>query len=224
MPYKPRTTKRPYRKAARKPLAKTRRRKKLGYATNISKSQRVCCKYTEPINVQLQLSNAYTWGYTFRPNCSYDPNFSGGGHQSMFRDQWFQLYEFTRCVKFMFKLVIFTDSDSPIDVVMVPTTTSSPIAFEQATETKGARVRTIQKYKPLTLKISSYVDRFMGNKKGTCLSDDAFKQGNSALSDKASCWIQLAAISRTSTTSNIWARVYLCQYLSFVEPIYQNQS
>lgn len=223
MPYnKKPTIKRLRRRPARKaPI----RRKKIGYTTNISRIQRVCCKYTEPLNVALQFSNGYMWNYVFRPNDTYDPNLTGAGHQPMFRDQWFNLYEYTRCIKFMFKLVVYTDSDSPIDVIVVPTSTNSTISFEQATETKGARIRTIQKYKPLTFKISSYVDRFLGNKKGTALSDDTFKQGASAaLSDKASCWVQIAAISRASVTSNMWCRVYLCQYLSFIEPIYQNQS
>lgn len=225
MPYKSKTTKRPYRKAARKPAAKTRTRKKLSFSTNISEKENVCLKYTEPFNVALSVGNGYTWAYCFRPNDLFDPNYTGGGHQAMMRDQWYTLYEFARCIKYSLKIVIFTDSDSPIDVCLLKTNQNSTIAFEQATETKGAKNRILQKYRPLVLKTSSTVDRALGNKKPAVMYDDAFKQGASAaLVDKATVWIQMIAISRASVNANIWTRVYLTQYAQFVEPIYQNQS
>lgn len=201
------------------------RASRVPFRTNIPDTMRVALKYTEPINYSLAVGNAYTFFYTFRLNDCYDPNFSGGGHQPMFRDQWYSLYEYARCLGFKFQLTVYTDSDVPIDVHLVPTSSSTTIAFEQALETKQCQTRTIQKYKPCVLRFNGFVDRFLGNRKGTYLTDDTFKQPvSAALPDKATCFMQFGAISRASATSTIYMRVQHVQFLSFTEPLYQNLS
>lgn len=218
---------------ARRPLkgrtTKTYRKRRTAirrpFSVNIAPITRVCLRYNEPVNYSLAVGNGYTLAQVFRPNCLYDPNFTGSGHQGMMRDQWYQLYEYGKCMGYSYKITVMTDSDSPIDVHLTPTTTSATIAFEQATETRGSRMKTMQKYKPVVMTHKAYVDRSLGNPKGTWTRDDLFKQSaGSPLVDKASVWLQLGAISRASTTANVWIRIQLLQYVAFVEPIYQNQS
>ena len=143
----------------------------------------------------------------------------------MMRDQWFSLYEYVRCIGYFFKISAYTDSLSPVEFFLLPTNTSTTIGFEQATETKGARLRTLTQAKPSHFTIRNYTDRALGNKKHTVITDDTFKQSaGAALSDKASAWLQFGVISRASSNANVWFRISLVQYCSFVEPIYQNQS
>jgi hypothetical protein len=195
------------------------------FSVNIAAITKVALRYNEPVNYSLALGNGYTLAQVFRPNCLYDPNFTGSGHQGMCRDQWYTLYEYGRVMGYKFKITVMTDSDSPVDVHLTPTSSSSTIFFEQALETRGSKMRTIQKYKPCTMFHQAFVDRSLGLPKGTFSRDDGFKQpAGAALSDKASCWLQFGAISRASSTASIWIRVQLVQFAVFVEPLYQAQS
>lgn len=212
-------------KVARGRVYRPRRLIRKRYPTNIPEVQKVALKYSELFNVQLAAGNLYTWNYVFRPNDLFDPNFTGVGHQAMCRDQWYQLYSAARCIGFKFKFVIYTDSDSPVDIMLTQTDSSSTISFEPAVEWKGSKVRTLQKYKPVVLYYNGYVDQCLRNRKGTCLIDDTFKQTSGVpLDAKSSVWLQMGAISRASSTANIWTRVHLVQFVRFMEPIWQLQS
>lgn len=233
MPYL-RRTRRPRRLPARRPTRRPRKpmyrrtrivKARSRYSVNVPPMQKVALKYNELFNISLNAGNSYTWSYIFRPNDMYDPNFTGTGHQSMFRDQWYTLYEYARCVAFKFKVTFFTDSDAPLDVSLGSTESNSGIPFEYGLETKGFKTRTIQKYKPAVLNHGGLTDRVLHNPKRTCLIDDTFKQpAGTSLPDKATCWVQMGAIARASSTTNLWVRVQILQYARFVEPIWQSQS
>lgn len=226
MPYKKSAKKRP---APWKKLRPMRRKPNLGnpkvvYPVAPPNIQRACLKYTETFSPQIT-TLAPSYQYMWRPNDVYDPNFTGTGHQAMFRDQMFSLYNWVRCVAYRITYKILTDSDSPVEVCLCPVESSTLVSQEALMEYKNSRKGWTTRNKPLTLSYSTLVDRHLGNRKYTALTDDLFKQPQgSALDSKATAWVQFSALNRGDGTTKIYLQVSIKQYVQFSEPTQQGQS
>lgn len=212
-------SKRTYKKRARgRP---TRR-----YAVSIPNLMRVRLKYNDVYNLATLVGGAET-NTVWRPNDLFDPFFSGIGHQSLFRDQWYGLYHWARCIAFTMKITIInTENNFPLHVCMLPMQDSSVITFATASEMKGCKKAVITNSRPVKLYLRYYVDRFLGNKKGTCITDDQFKQGTSSpLDQKASCWVHIY-FKNFNTVKDLAPMVQyeVIQMCGFSEPIVQSLS
>lgn len=185
--------------------------------------QRACLKYTETLKVPLT-TLAPSYSYMWRPNDVYDPNYSGIGHQSMYRDQFFLLYNWVRCCAYKITYRIISDSQSPIEVCLCPVESGTTSPIESLMEYKFAKKGWVTSQKPMTISFSSLVDKHLGNQKYTCFTDDTFKQNTSALDSKATAWVQFAALNRGDGAVNLYTEVSIKQYVQFSEPIQQSQS
>lgn len=221
MPGKPR---RKYGKKKKSTSKRTYRKKGRGYAVSPPRIMRVKLKYQDVYSTGTITSGSETY-LTWRPNDTYDPLYTGAGHQSMFRDQWFGMYHWARCIGFKMKITLINTSANPVNVVMVGLQDSTAATYAPACEMKGAKKAMVTAEKPAVLYYKGYVDRFLCNKKGTALSDDAFKQGPSAALDVAStCWVHVIFKNFTSVSTELLVQYEILQMCAFSEQIIQAQS
>lgn len=216
--------KKTFRKKRVFPRSRTNRgNKKMIYPVAPPNIQRACLKYNESYSNLIPTASYAS--YVWRPNCIYDPNYSGTGHQSMYRDQYFQLYSWVRCVAFTIQYKIVSDSDTPCEVVLCPIETNTGASYDQLLEYKGCKKGVCTKSKPCYLSMSFLVDRLLGNRKYTCLIDDLFKQSSAATLDgKATAWVQFSAVNRGAVGVNLFYNVSIKQYVQFSEPVNQSLS
>lgn len=220
-------------KASKKVVVVKRRRfrrrnkgnKKVVYPVCPPPNQRLCLKYSDCINYQLS-SLQPTKIFIYRPNCLYDPDYTGVGHQSLFRDQMFGLYQFARTVGFKITVKLVSDSLTPCEVVLYRMPDVGSTLHDTAREIKGARKGLLTSQKALYLNTFWLVDKFLENKKYTCLTDELYKQTpTAALPGDQSCWMGLSMkYLATSGTVNIYYEINIKQYSKFEEPIMPTQS
>lgn len=203
-----------------------KRRPRMGYVTGIPSVMKVALKYSDSFDIGLRSTNAWQVQKVFRPNDLFDPNYTDTGHQSMLRDQWYQLYEYAACIGFGMQFQFYTNCSSPVEVCICKMESETvPASLPAAIETKGNITRYLKKDLPITISLRGYTDRVLGNRKGTFMTDDSFKQPvNNTLPFKSSCWYCFWLLSRASVDADVWCRVKLVQYTRFVEPIDQIQS
>jgi len=194
--------------------------RKVIYPVAPPSKMRACLKYTDIWYFSLTQANP-TGQTMWRPNCLYDPFYSGIGHQAMFRDQFYAMYGFARCCAFSVQVRIMSDSIIPTEVVLFKYDVSTLPAHTDAREYKGTKKGFVTSQKPLTLSMSYLVDRFLENKKYTAFTDDSFKQSaGSALPVNASCWVGLSAYNTalSAATIGITYQFNIKQYVQFCEP------
>lgn len=197
---------------------KNKGNRKVVYPVAPSARQRACLKYTDIWYFNLT-GLAPTQQTMWRPNCLYDPFFTGLGHQSMFRDQFYAMYGYARCCAFSIYVRIMSDSLTPTEVVLFRYDVSTLPAHTDAREYKGSKKGFVTSQKPLTLSMSYLVDRFLENNKYTCFTADDFKQpAGSALPAIASCWVGLSSYNTGSTNVGLTYEFNIKQYCQFSEP------
>ena len=199
-------------------LTRYRKRRLRPYIVAPPPKQNVCLKYVETLTGQLTSVSAYSQT-VWRCNDTYDPNYTSAGHQSMFRDQFFAMYSFSRCPAWSIYIKIMSDSNIPTECVLYPNDTFTTAAHTDAREYRGASKGFVTLNKPLTLKYRALTDRFLQNKRYTVFTDDKFKQGPSAaLSDEATCWMMLSYYYTGSSSSvNLTWQISIRQYTQFSE-------
>lgn len=196
------------------------------YATSIPNIMKVKLKYQDVLQLTELNAGSPVQYYRWVPNDLYDPLYETGGHQAMMRDQWYTLYHWGRCVGFKVKVTIFSTSVSPVHVCMLSKEDSNIQTYVQAVEMKNCKKGVVTSEKPLVLYTRGYVDRFLGNRRGTALSDDMFKQEPGAgLNTKAQCHVHFYfQYFMSSGLANLVAQYEILQYCQFSEPIMQSQS
>jgi len=162
----------------------------------------------------------------WRPNDLYDPLYSGAGHQSMLRDQWYALYHWGRCTGFDFGISMINTSLSPVHVIMVLLEDLSTITYEQAAEMRNSQRTVVTSSKPAKLSVSCLVDKFLGNRPGTSLTDDQFKEPSTASLDvKATAWLHVYyKFFPVAGSAELLVSYDLKQRVQFSEPVIQAQS
>lgn len=182
------------RKSGRKVVRKVVRKvaRKPAYMVAPPPKMKVCLKYTDLYTSTLT-NIVPNQAYTYRPNNTFDPYCTGAGHQAMFRDQFFAMYAYARCCAFSVYVRIMYDSNVPVECILYTYDVSAVPSHTDAREYRGTRKGFVSAQKPLVLKMSGLVDRFLENRRYTCFIDDQFKQGPSAsLSNQATVWVGLS--------------------------------
>lgn len=216
----------------RKAKPKTFRKRNKGnpkvvYPTSPPRIMRACLKYVD--NKLISLTGPAPTNYSvWRPNDTFDPDYSGVGHQSMFRDQFYSLYNWCRCIAYTHVIKIVSDSDIPTEVLFGPQESPTFTTHPAFSEAKWVKKCLVTRNKPYTMKLSFLVDRVLGNRKYTALTDDTFKQANNvSLSQAASCWTCVSVNNPNisgANTVNIYIEHSIKQYVQFSEPTQQTQS
>lgn len=214
-------TKKFYKKTAKRRRKRHFKRKKImrvSYPIAPARRLSACLKYNESLRTNLTYL-VPNYNFTFRPNDLYDPNYSGAGHQQMFRDQLYAMYSFARCLKWSIKVHVMSDSDIPVLVNLLPTDGTAFPTMQDGIEYRNSRKGFVSKSKPLRLGFWSYVDKFLENRRGTALTDDQFKQPQeAALPFNSACFMAIMAeYPFTSGSANIWFNVSIKTYCVFCE-------
>lgn len=179
--------------------------------------QRICLKYADLVAQTLTSSVQYNQ-FIFRPNDMFDPDWTNVGHQSLFRDQMYAMYSYARCVAFTFSVIVSTDAFTPVEVLLYRNDTSTASSHSVAREYSGTRRALVVAGKPVKLSMSALVDRFLQNRKYTCLTDDKFKQPeNASLGSPESCWVGLSYYYPGGSSVNVFAQWNIKQYCQFAE-------
>lgn len=180
--------------------------------------QKICLKYTDIISTQLSVNNP-TYYYMWRPNDIFDPNYTNAGHQHLYRDQMFLMYSFFRCVAWKLSVKIINESDTPILCALYQNDSATNADSSALLEYKGTRKAWVTKSKPIVLSMNFLVDRFLQNRKYTCLSDDTFKQDSSTtLQNNSTCWVGFFAnYGGSQGSANLYLQWDLKTYGQFSE-------
>lgn len=202
----------------------TRRGRGRGYQVAPPRIQRLCLKYVDNKAYTLTAASPYL-AYMWCPNDMFDPDYTGVGHQAMMRDQYYQLYNWGRCIAYKITVKLISDNVTPVEICLCPVESPTTVQHELLMEYKGARKSYLSSNKPLTLSYKSLVDVHLGNRKYTALIDDSFKQNTAVLPQKAGAWVQMSAKNTTGAASvSFWYTVEIKQYVQYSEPLQQNQS
>lgn len=178
-----------------------------------------CLKYAENVSMGNQVigqNQTITW----IPNDLYDPYYTGTGHQSLFRDQLYDLYFYGRCLAYKIECdIICTNATAPVDIALLRTgdVANVPTSMSQVIEQPNVKfVRINGSSGRAKLSLFTYVDRNLGNRKGTALYDDRFKQGpNSGLPSIAGCVNQVITASSDGSSYTVQVFVRIWQYARF---------
>jgi len=163
----------------------------------------------------------------FRTNDLYDPDFSGTGHQSYFRDQMFTLYQYARVLSISIKCTCVTDSASvPLMLVLSPLQNISGTAdtvITTASERKGAKSAYITGSSGVkVLSASIGCDKFFGQPSRATLTDTAYLQAvGSALAGSYSMWYEIVAYGLSASSQNVYVKVEIEQVARFEQPLQQ---
>lgn len=162
----------------------------------------------------------------FRINDLFDPDLTGGGHQSYFRDQMFAIYQYARVLSASIKCTCITDSAQvPLMLVLSPLQNISGTAdtvITTAAERKGSKSAYIngQLVKVLSASLSS--DKFFGQAPNSTLTDTAYLQAvGSALTGSYSMWFEMLAYGLSASTQNVYVKVEIEQIARFEQPLQQ---
>lgn len=182
-------------------------------------------RYTE--NISLTSTSGSLAGTVWRINDLYDPNSTGAGHQSYFRDQMFALYLIGRVLWASIKITIISSAaQTPIIVTLGPNQSGGYDADTQvASERKGSKECYINGQQIKTLKCHSSSDYYFGQKKGVTLIDTSYAQLSSAsVGTLNTMWYQILMKSLDTSTVTVYFKVDIEQITRFEEPQQQTSS
>lgn len=162
----------------------------------------------------------------FRINDLVDPYYTGVGHQSLYRDQMYSLYEYGRVVAASIQVSCCTPNGNTVFKVVLQAATSglTDNDMNTASERTGAITRLVQGYNgQYPMKIYSTCDRYFGLRRYTTQHDSVYRQANTSVSnigDANSMWYMILANDLTAgASSNLVVNVKICQYTIFEEPL-----
>lgn len=217
--------KRKYNKKNKKAGKKTYKNYNKVIPTAPSNHNLVKLRYTE--NIVLTSLLGAVASYVYRINDLHDPNYTGTGHQSYFRDQMFSMYQFARVLWASIKVSLITDTAQvPMYVVLGPNQSGTADSdMQTGSERKGSKECYLNGQLVKTIKCSSSCDYYFGQKKGSTLIDSAYLQlSTSSLGSGDTMWYQILAKSLNSTTQNVYVKVDIEQIARFETPLQQISS
>lgn len=188
-------------------------------------SQTVKLRYTENITLT-SLSITNTNGYIFRINDLFDPNYSGSGHQSYFRDQMFAMYNYGKVLWASIKITVIVPNTSSFLIVLGPNQSGTlDTDIQTASERKGSKETYINQQFLKTMTCASSSDYYFGEPKGsTRLGANYAQSSSTSLSSANSMWYQIMLKELNSTTNGVYIKIDLEQITRFEGPYQQSGS
>lgn len=230
MPYK-KGQKRGAKKAPRKKYNK-RKAKFNKPSTTIVKSpgfsdtMYVRLKYAEEIRLFSGVTSYFT--YTFRANSCYDPNYTAGGHQPMYFDQYSAIYSRYRVLGSAIKINAINSSATSASNLVLQSGTDHSVLTDLTTLLEQSRshiARTIPIAQRYPMRIKSYVStrKACGLNKKQVFDEDysAAVTGN-----PNQIWYHniMASSVDGSTAIDVRCMVLITYYVQFFDRVIQSQS
>lgn len=191
--------------------------------------------FTQQKLVKLRYSEYKTYTSTsggivsqiYRLNDLYDVDYSGIGHQSLYRDQLFAIYARARVLGVSIKIRGCSNSPYIFKVVAGPIQSgSADTNLDTAAERKGSRS---QLYNPnsngVLMKYYSTCDNYFGLSKGTTRKEDVYIQTNGGtLGGMQTMYYQILCRECTANTGSMVINVDIVQYVIFEQPLQVSSS
>lgn len=159
------------------------------------------------------------------PNDLFDSTAVAGNQQSYMRDQLYQWYNFARCIKWsVYIKALATDSVRPVELLLGLSNGVPDTDINLAKQRKNTIFKMVNANQQSTLYLKDYVDKSLGNPKGTAYRDDAFQQSNAAVLGTDSR-VQLQLLCRdtlgqyTNGATMCVASIKICQWCRFQDPL-----
>ena len=202
----------------------TRRKKKGKGIVNLNKSLNPSSGFPESLKVKLcysQFGNFTVPGSTvnggtiFLTNSLFDPWYSGGGSQAMYRDQLYALYD--EAVVYGFKYIIQLSSNStvPYYAAVEPSLTLAiDTDISGLTERGQSKCKVLSEGHPSVFKGYVSIAKQFGTTKSRIMSDDLFSHSASGNPTNKGC-IKLCAVDPTSAGGTCYFRIEATFYTVF---------
>ena len=203
----------------RKKTAPRRRRKKIKhqFIQALQPIYRTQLKYVDYKHITLDTANP-EGSFVFRLNDLFDPDYTATGHQSKYRDQFYQLYNYGRVMAVSIKIIYTHDDKNPIRLIAGPNGDNYVSSFSAFSEDRKVQKRLITQDRSCMTYYKTYVDKHLGNKKGTWQTDNSFEQSSSGtLANTASCWysVNLSRFFTVQVISTVCMQVEIKQLVEF---------
>ena len=174
-------------------------------------------KYVDYKHVTLDNANPEA-SYVFRLNDLFDPDYTATGHQAKYRDQYYQLYNYGRVMSVAIRIHYTHDNANPIKLIAGPGGDNYVSSFGAFSEDRNVHKRLLTNERAYPTYYRAYVDKHLGNKKGTWRTDNSFEQTATAtLANPASCWyhVNLQRFFNLQAVSTVCLQIEIYQYVEF---------
>jgi len=161
----------------------------------------------------------------WRLNDTYDPDLTGSGHQWLYRDQLYSMYQYCRVTYVSIQIKVTSTADPATSVGHVSLGPAQSGGADSSVTTLIERPGS--KYgvctygtNPLVLSWSTGVDRYFGQKRGHVLYSDGFEQPSTAsLAAAFSVYCQLLYKDHGGATSYLRGSYRIVMYCQFEQKI-----
>lgn len=215
----------------RKPAAKRAVKKRRTYKSRIPKiitsppmHQWIKLRYVD--NYLLAPSVNYVTRI-WRVNDLYDPDYTGGGHQSLYRDQYFTIYKWGRVTAAKLTLEITPLNGGIYNCCLCPiynVAGYAPVAdtlIGTAIERPYARNETVSSYnngRKMSLYMTS--DKYFGQPRGETMTESNFEQNmGGSIGQDFSMWFQLLGFDVSGGGYSVYVKAIIEQWVRFENPI-----
>lgn len=161
----------------------------------------------------------------FRLNSTYDPDFTGGGHQPYGRDTYASIYAKYRVFACSYRIRASTDSPQAVTMTIVPNNSSTPYsnAF-LAAESPRAQTHLIGYGNPRTLRGKIYLPALTGVSPSTYKGDSRYAADIGANPSEDMLLHIVTSDMSGATTNKVQYQVELLYHVEFYDPYELAQS
>jgi len=220
--------KKTYRKKIYRKKKYIRKPRKLNIPTAPATHTIVKLRYTDNITFSSLLGSIGSKVY--RINDLYDPDYTGTGHQSYFRDQLFTMYQYGRVLWASIKITAVSYSATqPYEIILAPIQSPTGTAdtnMNTASERKGSRSCYLNGNQAVkTLRCSSSCDNYFGQKRGATIVQASMAQLSTAsLALYNSMWYEIIFNTLDNASAGLYFKVDIEQITRFEQPLQQSGS
>lgn len=172
-------------------------------------------KYVFFNNFNTTASSTAASTYTFRLNDTYDPDYSGAGHQPYLRDQLFGIYGRATVYKTAYKVIGTTDSTKMMYLATaVSRSATASTDLSLTSERPGVKFGIFQTAKPLTLSDTVDVAEAMGELRTAIFDDDLYSQDDAATPSNV-LYLHCSIADPTASGFGIYMHTELTMWVRF---------
>jgi len=154
--------------------------------------------------------------YIYRLNDTYDPDYTGTGHQPMYRDQLFALY--SNCVvwKTEAHTTIAATTTNPLYVNGVISRSSSGTSDISVAAERGeaSEIKVVSLARPVRISATADIAERFGVTRSQLLADDLYSQGSGATPSNVIYYI-FSIVDPTGTGTTAYANTKLTMQVRF---------
>jgi hypothetical protein len=161
-------------------------------------------------------SSTIASAYVFRLNDTYDPDYTGVGHQPMYRDQMFALYDIAVPYACDYHTLISTTSVNPLYTIAQVTRSSAVAADISETAERGESqlTKVVTQNKPASFSGSVDIAQRFGITRAQLFADDLNSQGPAAVPTNV-LYMNMSFVDATASGTTAYLHTRLTLHVRF---------